>query len=169
MLVKGGAAGRRTFSIMEKALAHAPVHNADIARAFEEIADLLELRDENPFRVRAYRNAARVVGELSFDASARLAEGAALPKLPGIGERLLARAAARCKERGIRCEQALYVAMADRASGVVLKEARRWRADLVVMGTHGRRGVRRLALGSDAEQVARNARVPVLLVRVPGR
>ncbi|HEU4924776.1 MAG TPA: helix-hairpin-helix domain-containing protein [Burkholderiales bacterium] len=51
------------------------VHNADIARAFEEIADLLELRDENPFRVRAYRNAARVVGELKLDIARTLAEG----------------------------------------------------------------------------------------------
>jgi DNA polymerase (family 10) len=62
-----------------------PVHNADIAAAFEEIADLLELGDENPFRVRAYRNAARVVGGLSLDLAATLAEGAELPKLPGIG------------------------------------------------------------------------------------
>ena len=62
-----------------------PVHNADIARAFDEIADLLELRDENPFRVRAYRNAARVVGELRLDVAATLAEGRELPKLAGIG------------------------------------------------------------------------------------
>ena len=62
-----------------------PVHNADIAAAFEEIADLLELGDGNPFRVRAYRNAARVVGGLSLDLAARLAEGAELPKIPGIG------------------------------------------------------------------------------------
>ena len=65
-----------------------PVHNADIARAFEEIADLLELGDENPFRVRAYRNAARVIGELGLDVPARLAQGGELPKLPGIGEDL---------------------------------------------------------------------------------
>jgi len=64
------------------------VHNADIARAFDEIADLLELRDENPFRVRAYRNAARVVGELRLDVAATLAEGRELPKLAGIGEDL---------------------------------------------------------------------------------
>jgi DNA polymerase (family 10) len=64
------------------------VHNADIAAAFEEIADLLELGDENPFRIRAYRNAARVVGGLSLDLAARLAEGGELPKLPGIGEDL---------------------------------------------------------------------------------
>jgi len=62
-----------------------PLHNADIAAVFEEIADLLELGDENPFRVRAYRNAARVVSGLSLDLAARLAEGGELPKLPGIG------------------------------------------------------------------------------------
>ena len=38
-----------------------PVHNADIAAVFEEIADLLEIKGENPFRIRAYRNAARTV------------------------------------------------------------------------------------------------------------
>jgi len=62
-----------------------PLHNADIAAVFEEIADLLELGDENPFRIRAYRNAARVVGGLSLDLAAKLAEGAELPKLAGIG------------------------------------------------------------------------------------
>ena len=36
-----------------------PVHNADIAAIFGEIADLLEIRGNNPFRIRAYRNAAR--------------------------------------------------------------------------------------------------------------
>jgi DNA polymerase (family 10) len=61
------------------------VHNADIARAFEEIADLLEIGDANPFRVRAYRNAARVVGSLGLDVAATLAAGRPLPRIPGIG------------------------------------------------------------------------------------
>jgi DNA polymerase (family 10) len=65
-----------------------PVHNADVAAAFEEIAELLELADENPFRIRAYRNAARVVGGLSLDLAGTLAAGKELPKLPGIGEDL---------------------------------------------------------------------------------
>jgi DNA polymerase (family 10) len=65
-----------------------PVHNADIAAAFGEIAELLELADENPFRIRAYRNAARVVEGLSLDLAATLAAGKDLPKLPGIGEDL---------------------------------------------------------------------------------
>lgn len=64
------------------------VHNADIARVFEEIADLLEIQEANPFRVRAYRNAARTVGDLRIDLAQTLAEGKALPKLPGIGEDL---------------------------------------------------------------------------------
>jgi DNA polymerase (family 10) len=62
-----------------------PVHNADIAAVFEEIADLLEIKQENPFRVRAYRNAARTVGEFGRDLAALIGRGAELPKLPGIG------------------------------------------------------------------------------------
>ncbi len=68
-----------------------PVHNADIARVFEEIADLLELKEANPFRIRAYRNAARTVGDLRIDIAQTLAEGKPLPKLPGIGEDLTAK------------------------------------------------------------------------------
>jgi DNA polymerase (family 10) len=62
-----------------------PVHNADISRVFEEIADLLEIGEANPFRVRAYRNAARTVGDLRLDVAAAVAAGKELPKLPGIG------------------------------------------------------------------------------------
>ena len=68
-----------------------PVHNADIARIFEEMADLLEISDANPFRVRAYRNAARLVGDLQLDIAGTLAKGGTLPKLPGIGADLDAR------------------------------------------------------------------------------
>ncbi len=45
--------------------------------------------------------------------------------------------------------------------------ARAWGADLIVLGTHGRRGLARVLMGSDAEQIARTAPVPVLLVRLP--
>jgi len=62
-----------------------PVHNADIAAVFEEIADLLEIQGENPFRIRAYRNAARTVGDLGRDLPALIAAGGEVPKLPGIG------------------------------------------------------------------------------------
>jgi len=70
-----------------------PVHNADIARVFEEIADLLELESGNPFRVRAYRNAARMVEGLRLDLAAQLTQGKTLPKLPGVGADLGAKIA----------------------------------------------------------------------------
>jgi nucleotide-binding universal stress UspA family protein len=55
---------------------------------------------------------------------------------------------------------------AARVSERIVDQAKSWGADLIVMGTHGRRGVGRVLLGSDAEQTARIAPVPVLLVRV---
>jgi DNA polymerase (family X) len=68
-----------------------PITNADLAAAFLQVAALLELQNANPFRVRAYRNAARVLGELKLDLAAQLAQGRSLPKLPGIGADLAAK------------------------------------------------------------------------------
>lgn len=64
------------------------VHNADIAAALDEIADILEIEEANPFRVRAYRNAARVVNELPMEAAAMMARGDDLAELPGVGKDL---------------------------------------------------------------------------------
>lgn len=80
------------------------------------------------------------------------------------GLEVLKKAEQRCRRAGLRCETRMVVGMGERAAAVILDDAAKWRADLIVMGTHGRRGIRRLALGSDAEQVARAARAPVLLV-----
>jgi nucleotide-binding universal stress UspA family protein len=51
------------------------------------------------------------------------------------------------------------------AAELILDQAKEWHADLIVMGTHGRRGIFRLAMGSDAEQVVRGATIPVMLIR----
>ncbi|MEW5707364.1 MAG: DNA polymerase/3'-5' exonuclease PolX [Pseudomonadota bacterium] len=67
------------------------VHNADIAAMFGEIADLLEIQGANPFRVRAYRNAARTVEGLGRDLAALVKAGEDLTELPGIGEDLAAK------------------------------------------------------------------------------
>ncbi len=67
----------------------AGTHNAEVARYLREVGDLLELKDANPFRVRAYRTAARTVEELSKPVLELPAEGAgSLEELPGIGEDL---------------------------------------------------------------------------------
>lgn len=68
-----------------------PIHNADIAAIFEEIADLLEIQGANPFRIRAYRNAARTLGELSQDVRMLVEKGDDLKRLPGIGDDLSAK------------------------------------------------------------------------------
>lgn len=68
-----------------------PIHNDDIAAIFDEIADLLEIEDENPFRVRAYRNAALSLRSFGQDVATLLQRGEELPKLPGIGKDLEAK------------------------------------------------------------------------------
>jgi DNA polymerase (family 10) len=65
-----------------------PVINADIAAELDKVADLLEIEGANPFRVRAYRRAARLVGTLPRNVADMLAEGQDLDDLPGIGEDL---------------------------------------------------------------------------------
>ena len=65
-----------------------PVHNAEIAAMFDQTADLLDIEGENPFRVRAYRNAARVIGALPQSVKSLLAAGHDLSELPGIGKDL---------------------------------------------------------------------------------
>ncbi|NLE02302.1 MAG: DNA polymerase/3'-5' exonuclease PolX [Fibrobacter sp.] len=64
------------------------MHNSAIAGIFNDVADLLEIKGDNPFRIRAYRNAARTVYSLSQDISELILQGEDLSKLPGIGKDL---------------------------------------------------------------------------------
>jgi DNA polymerase (family 10) len=61
------------------------VQNGEIADLFERLADLLEVREENPFRIRAYRNAARVIRSHARSMAELVDSGADLAELPGIG------------------------------------------------------------------------------------
>jgi DNA polymerase (family 10) len=64
------------------------VRNAEVATAFEEMADLLEIEGANPFRVRAYRFAARTLRDLPAEVGEMVAKGEDLTSLPGIGDDL---------------------------------------------------------------------------------
>src|SRR5574341_480853 len=65
------------------------MQNPDIAAVFDEIADLLEIQGENPFRIRAYRNAARTIRDLPDPLTDAVREGTRdLTEIPGIGEDL---------------------------------------------------------------------------------
>jgi nucleotide-binding universal stress UspA family protein len=81
------------------------------------------------------------------------------------GRKMVDKAAARVRKHGITAEAAIFENVAGRVADFIIAEAGKWRADLIVMGTHGRRGMNRLVLGSDAEIVVRTAPVPVLLVK----
>lgn len=83
------------------------------------------------------------------------------------GESMLARARAEVAATQVEVEDRLVQVLGERVGEAVVEEARRWPADLIVCGTHGRRGLSRLLLGSDAEYIARLSPVPVLLVRTP--
>jgi len=65
-----------------------PVHNEDIAALFDEIADLLEIEGDNPFRIRAYRNGARTLRALGQDVRTLIEQGEDITRLPGIGKNL---------------------------------------------------------------------------------
>ena len=82
-----------------------------------------------------------------------------------LGEKSVQEAASLAAKKGLRADTSLLPSRGRRSSDVILDEARKWRADLIVMGTHGRRGFNRLLLGSDAERVLRDTPVPLLLVR----
>jgi len=81
------------------------------------------------------------------------------------GELLVAKAVERARQEGVAADSAVVCNPALRVCDAILEEAKRSNAELIVMGTHGRRGLTRLALGSDAELVLRESPVPVLLVR----
>ncbi|VTU18057.1 Universal stress protein/MSMEI_3859 [Variovorax sp. SRS16] len=90
---------------------------------------------------------------------------ASMQKLRQYGEGVLAEAKAKALEAGIQADAVLREVMQGRVADIIVDEAQTAACDLIVMGTHGRRGFSRLALGSDADRVVRSSRVPVLLVR----
>ena len=85
------------------------------------------------------------------------------------GKKLLTRAEAKVRKQGIEVEAVLLETVGRRVADLIIKQAKKWRADVIVLGTHGRRGLSRVVMGSDAELVVREAPVPVLLVRSPLR
>jgi nucleotide-binding universal stress UspA family protein len=106
-----------------------------------------------------------VVDSLIFSTGMEFATADIVGILMGAGAEILATAKARVEASGVPVETFLSESLGSRICDVVVAQARLWKADLVVIGTHGRRGVGRLFIGSDAEQIVRVAPVPVLLVR----
>ena len=67
--------------------------NSEIARVFQDMADLLELKSENIFKIRAYRRAAQVIEHLSKEMAVMLEAGEDFQKIPGVGEAIAKKSA----------------------------------------------------------------------------
>lgn len=81
------------------------------------------------------------------------------------GARILSEAQAQARSDGVQAETVLVDELGKRLDNAVAELASQWNADLIVVGTHGRRGMSRMMLGSGAEQIIRTAPVPVLVAR----
>ena len=122
-----------------------------LAKQFGSQLRLLHVVDQMPLAV-----SAEGFGVMSVDVLGLLKEA---------GERVLADAKARVDAAGVPVDTLLVDSPNSRLSDHVTAVAKEWPAELIVIGTHGRRGIGRVLMGSDAEQVVRHAPVPVLLYR----
>ena len=102
---------------------------------------------------------------VAMDMSGAVNMAEVLDILREAGVKILAAAKASALKEGVAAETAIVDSMIGRVGDETVRQAEVWPADLIVMGTHGRRGVSRLFMGSDAETVIRTSPVPVLLVR----
>ncbi len=81
------------------------------------------------------------------------------------GQKVLNESVAMVKEHGVEAESALLETWGGILAKAIVEDATTWRAELIVMGTHGYGGLTHMLLGSVAEGVMRHTQVPVLLVR----
>lgn len=127
--------------------------------ALKALAHALRLARQNGASIRLVH----VVDELSyrhgFEYSGDVAGAAA-----GAAQRLLDETVASQEHEGVPMDTQLVDKAGERLGDAIAACAAEFGADLVVAGTHGRRGLGRVLLGSGAEQIVRSAQVPVLVV-----
>ena len=92
-----------------------------------------------------------------------------IDSLRASGKQNLVRAELKARKQRVRVKAVLVENSIRSVADVIVGQAKKYRADLIVIGTHGRRGISRLVMGSDAEGVVRTTPVPVLLVRSKAR
>lgn len=88
-----------------------------------------------------------------------------LPFMRTEGERLLAQMRSLASVKGVACDSVLLESGTGRLCDTVAEQAMQVHADMIVLGSHGRRGLDRVLMGSDAEQIVRQAPVAVLVVK----
>ena len=126
--------------------------------------EAIKLAKEQGAALQLFHLVNELVAVSSIDGAA-MYTGDLIEMLRADGKKILAKAEARAIKKGVTPESVIKESLGGTAADAIVKQAKKWRADLIVLGTHGRRGIKRLVMGSDAEEVIRSAPVPVLLVR----
>ena len=137
-----------------------PVDGSDTSN--RALVAALQMARESDGRVRLLHAIDELAYLSGFEYSGQVLEAARKG-----GAKALEDAMAIATASGVPVDDRLVEVAGQRLGEIVADEARKWEADLIVIGTHGRRGVSRVLLGSGAEQVLRLAPVPVLAVRTP--
>ena len=139
-----------------------PVDGSETANKALQAA--LELAKDSGGRVRAIH----IIEDLSYAGSYEqfgVYTEDLLNSIRTAGNHILQEAMTRAQSAGVEIDRVLVDSVGGRLAEAVASAAREWQADLIVVGTHGRRGVGRMLLGSGAEQIIRLAPVPVLVIR----
>jgi nucleotide-binding universal stress UspA family protein len=137
-----------------------PIDGSDTANL--GLGEAIKLAQDQGARLRLFH----VVNELiltSYDAAFALPQ--VIDGLRAAGAALVEDAEAKVRRAGIEVDSLCKESIGGQAGVHIVDQATAWPADLIVMGTHGRRGIRRMVMGSDAEYVVRHTPVPVLLIR----
>jgi nucleotide-binding universal stress UspA family protein len=95
--------------------------------------------------------------------------GGVVDELRRAGKSVLDTSESTVRSAGVEVDTTLIEAMGNQAGDQIIRQAKEWGADLIVCGTHGRRGIRRIVMGSDAEYIVRHTPVPILLIRSAGK
>ena len=153
-------AARQTGRMYQRILV--PIDGSTTAR--RGLAEAIRLAQRSGGRLRLLH----VMDDVAYAigvGSAKEYAGSVVPRMHGVADELLSKARGEAEAAGVEAEVAMRDGLNGAVCDIVAAEARQWPADIIVLGTHGLRGVKRLLMGSDAEGVLRIAPVPVLLVR----
>lgn len=108
-----------------------------------------------------------VVEEVTLNIDAEFVMDAYQEAMRKTGEEVLRKAESAARESGVKAETKLLEieTLGHRITDMIVEEAQSWPADLIVLGTHGRRGFNHLLMGSVAEGIVHISPKPVLLIR----
>lgn len=140
-----------------------PVDGSDASRA--GLNEALDLAAEHGSRLRLVHVVDDLITMPMYEGA--VFAGELIEQLRKQGRALLDECSELCRKRGIVADPVLLERVGGQAGVLIIEQAEEWPAELIVMGTHGRKGLKRIVMGSDAEYVVRHAAVPVLLVRAP--